>query len=33
MSIYDYKVVNREGNVVERYSPTYHPLDIEDKII
>ncbi len=25
-------IVDREGNVVERYSPTYHPLDMEEKI-
>ena len=25
-------LVDREGNVVERYSPTYKPEDMEDKI-
>ena len=25
-------LVDREGNVVGRYSPTYEPLDMEDKI-
>lgn len=32
MSIYDLKVKNREGNVIERYSPTYKPEEMEDKI-
>ena len=29
---YKYILVDREGNVVERYSPTYKPEDMEEKI-
>ncbi len=25
MSIYDYYLVNKEGSVIERYSPTFNP--------
>lgn len=32
MSIFDYKIVDRNGNVIERYSPTYKPEDMEEKI-
>ena len=32
MSIYDYKVKNRNGNVVGRYSPTFKPEDMIEKI-
>lgn len=32
MSIYDYKVKNRNGEVVARYSPTFKPEEMEEKI-
>lgn len=33
MTIYDYSILDREGKVIERYSPTYNPSNMEKDII
>lgn len=33
MSIYECSIVDREGNVIGRYSPTFKPEDMENEII
>ena len=33
MSIYDYTIVDKEGKVIERYSPTYKPEDMEEDLL
>jgi len=32
MSIYDYSIVDKEGKVIGRYSPTFKPEDMEEEI-
>ena len=32
MTIYDYSILDREGKVIERYSPTFKPEDMEEDI-